>query len=276
MATDQPEDADEKPPQLAYISAVDPGEKLTNKLTGIFQKILHGQKHDALGELAVTLIQPEDVSKRYNGGAWIEGFDRIQTPHTHKNDDQFASERYLLVLPVGANGVVDLTNPNCDMERYIFEKDKLHLLHFDGATQHRFSIMGGNRGQEKGAKLYAIAIHSRDVATSLNALIEQTDICPDFPKWDTKSLVVAPPDDKPKLGDNTVDQIIRKLDAANLEHVATKPEAGRALANTLSTLALHVAKQGIGYGNAEKFSDIGSLKKWTVASVEHPSVSGRR
>src|SRR5690349_5840584 len=94
--------------QYAHISMINPGAELTQQLTKTFQGLLKGKTHDALGELAVTLIQPTDTNNKFNGGAWIEGFDRVQIEHTHRDDGQNASERYLLVFPVGANGVVDI------------------------------------------------------------------------------------------------------------------------------------------------------------------------
>jgi hypothetical protein len=259
--------------KLAHISMIDPGSKLGDQLTSTFKTLLKDKTHDALGELAVTLIQPTDKEVEFNGGAWIEGFDRVQIPHTHQDDGKNASERYLLVFPVGANGVVDILPKDGEgpMERYLFEKDKLHLLHFDGGSPHRFSIMGGKNGQAKGAKLYAVAIHSRDVATSLEALVDQTDrFHGNMPNWSTTSVDTYPPESVPEIGTYAANQMVRDLKAAEatLNEAETDPDVGRKLANVMANVALHTASHGTSYGNKEAFGNVDSLRKWTEASVQ--------
>jgi hypothetical protein len=265
--------ATEETAKLAHISVIDPGKKLGDQLTSMFKTLLKDKTHDALGELAVTLIQPQDAEVEFNGGAWIEGFDRVQIPHTHQDDGRNASERYLLVFPVGANGVVDILPKDGDgpMERYLFEKDKLHLLHFDGASPHRFSIMGGKNGQEKGAKLYAVAVHSRDVATSMDALIDQTDIySAPFPKWSTTSVDTYPPQSVPEVGTLVSNYMVRDLKdtEASLPDAEKDPDVGRKLANVMANIALHTASHGTSYGNVQDFGNVDSLRKWTEASVQ--------
>lgn len=162
-------------PSLGTVFSMQVQPELVQKFHGCLTHALKDTAFDAYGELALTLRDPLELEETYNGGVWLEGFQRQQVAHTHLDDNKGAKERYLLVVPYGADGHVDILQSDdagsiVTAERYIFPENCLSLLHFDGTRPHRFATAGNGADD----MLHAIAFHVRDIDTSLDALTAQT------------------------------------------------------------------------------------------------------
>ncbi|MDX2028699.1 MAG: hypothetical protein SFW62_08690 [Alphaproteobacteria bacterium] len=251
---------EQKTPQLGHVRILKPDDESVHILAGIMESHLQGLLPDEFGEWVHTIRQPLPTPQPYNGGCWFEGFRTIQVPHTHADDGMKASERYILLLPRGADGVVDILprdlNRTCEGERYVFKKDHLHLLHFNGACPHRFATVG----DDPDSVMLAVAFHTRDVATSLQALTEQTtDLGFSMPLPSDNHTYVPPEiSSSPFNSRGDADCILRNIDG---------PEASSIVPAAFYELAETVVIEGKGYG-ARRFADASSLKRWNYFNIQ--------
>lgn len=239
-------------PKLAYIYAAKPAGNGAELFEKAIKTLLKGVDYDALGELAQTIRSPIETSNPYNGGCWAEGFTTKQIPHIHHDDGQNASERYLFLMPVHGDGAVDIfpSDQNDHKgERFIFKEGIMYLLHFDGACPHRFETLG----TDPESMLCAFAIHTRDVATTMDALVKQTDLLTEpLPKI-AEDQIYSTPQTPPEI--------------SILEYLRTAERRSRMgndlgmIERNLTSAAIEVSQNGKGFG-AEKFRNINSLRRW--------------
>jgi len=247
------DDAAQPAPMRGYVWGLDLGPDIAAKLAGLAERIAGGVPLDEVNEQAELLRDPLPVAEDWNGLVAAEIFGRAQIPHIHFDDEKNASERYILLCPSRDDAEVRIAPLDAPdkAERILFKKGQVYLLHFNGGDLHRFAILG----TDPQAKLYAFAFHTRDVATSRQALTEQTRAYPgELPDISPARTFTAPTIPAPLPA--AVDYCLQVADFAFREGNKWG-ETERALAD----IALRTAKEGQPYG-APAWASVRRLEEW--------------
>jgi hypothetical protein len=189
-------------PKLGTVFVVKPHDEIASLFSSIIEKTTGHVPKDEVNEQAVLIRQPLSPDKAYNGLVAFEIFEDDQIAHWHDDNIHAARDRYIMLVASGGDGEVHVYDNDGYAEAIVFPEGSLNAFYFEGNKRHQFFA-------PKGCKLYAVAIHTHDVAEDL---MGQTHAVTDIPQIKSENRFYPPSD----LPDTDVDFINQKLKLAQV------------------------------------------------------------